>query len=143
MRRISLISLLVAGLMAVYGQSFGFSKGEQDCSKCHTLNSEQAKKVLSEMVPDVKILSVGPSAIKGFWEVGVESGGRKGIFYLDYSQKYLFLGNLFSIKTRENLTQESFLKISKVDVDQIPLADALVMGEKGAKHKVIVFDDPD
>lgn len=95
------------------------------------------------MIPDVKILDVRPSAVKGLWEIGIESGGRKGIVFIDYSGKHLLAGNLFSIQTKTNLTQEHLQEISKVDVSQIPLKDALVMGDKNAKHKVIVFDDPD
>ena len=143
MRRF-LIILSFAALAAILpAAAFGFPKDGQDCAKCHTLNAEQAKKVISEMIPDVKILMVEKGPVKGFWEVGVESGGRKGIIYLDYSQKYAILGNLFQIKTKQNLTQESFLKISRVDFSSIPLGDALVMGDKDAKHKVVVFDDPD
>ena len=34
-------------------------------------------------------------------------------------------------------------KINKVDVSQIPVKDALVVGRKDAKTKVIVFTDPE
>ncbi|MBS1114563.1 MAG: hypothetical protein H6Q94_292, partial [Nitrospirae bacterium] len=51
--------------------------------------------------------------------------------------------NLFSLQTRTNLTQDRLQEINKIDVSQIPLNDALVMGENDAKYKVIVFDDPD
>jgi protein-disulfide isomerase len=30
-----------------------------------------------------------------------------------------------------------------VDVSKIPLDDAVVMGEKNAKYKIVVFSDPD
>ncbi len=95
------------------------------------------------MIPDIKVLHVRASAVKGLWEIGIESGGRKGIVYLDYSGKHLLAGNLFSIQAKTNLTQESLQEINKVDASQIPLKDALVMGDKNAKYKVIVFDDPD
>ncbi|GAB4484244.1 MAG: hypothetical protein OHK006_08030 [Thermodesulfovibrionales bacterium] len=143
MRKTVLILSLMTLAAMLPAEAYAFPKDGQDCAKCHTLNAEQAKKVISGMIPDVKILMVEKGPLKGFWEVGVESGGRKGIVYIDYSQKYAFLGNLFQIKTRQNLTQESFLKISRVDFSSIPLGDAIVMGDKDAKHKVVVFDDPD
>lgn len=144
MRKIALI-LFVAFFLFVSGHNtaYAFVQGNQDCLKCHILSNEQAKKTLSEMIPDLKILNVQPSAVKGLWEIGIESGKKKGIIYLDYSGKHVISGNLFSIQTKTNLTQEKLQSLTKVDVSQVPLKDALVMGQKIAKYKVIVFDDPD
>ena len=52
-------------------------------------------------------------------------------------------GALVDIKTKANLTQERFNEINKTDVSLIPLDDALVMGDKDAKNRIIVFTDPD
>jgi thiol:disulfide interchange protein DsbC len=52
-------------------------------------------------------------------------------------------GNLFLIQTKTNLTQEKLQDLTRVDVSQIPLKDALVLGDKNAQYKVIVFSDPD
>jgi thiol:disulfide interchange protein DsbC len=144
MRKVILV-LFVAVFLSVsgYGKAFAFAGGDQDCLKCHTLSNEQAKKSMAAMIPDIKILNVRPSAVKGLWEIGIESGGKKGVVYLDYSSKHLLAGNLFSIQTKTNLTQDRMQEISRIDISQIPLTDALVMGEKNAKYKVIVFDDPD
>ncbi|EFK96358.1 Protein disulfide-isomerase [sediment metagenome] len=98
------------------------------------------------MAPDVKILEIRPIPLKGLWEIAVESKGQKVITYVDFSKKYLISGALVDIKTKANLTQERFNeinKISKMDVSQIPLDDAIIMGEKDAKLRVIVFTDPD
>ena len=95
------------------------------------------------MIPDVKVLNITASAVKGLWEIGIETGGRKIIVYLDYSGKHLVAGNLFLIRTKTNLTQEKLQDLTRVDVSQIPLKDALVLGDKNAKYKVIVFSDPD
>jgi len=95
------------------------------------------------MIPDIKVMNVTPSEIKGLWEISMESGGRKGIVYLDYSGKHLMAGNLFLLATKTNLTQEKMQDLTKIDVSQVPLKDALVMGDQNAKYKVIVFDDPD
>ena len=78
-----------------------------------------------------------------FWEVFSESGGKKGLFYVDFSKKYLMLGSMVSIKEKKNLTQERFTELNKIDVSQIPLEDALVMGDQKAKIRIIAFDDPD
>lgn len=119
-------------------------KGGQDCTKCHTLNSEEAAGALKTLAPDIKILEVKAGPIQGLWEVALEAGGRKGILYLDYSKKKVIInGNIVDLQTKTSFTKESFDKINKVDLSLIPYDKALVMGEKDAKLKVAVFDDPD
>jgi len=65
------------------------------------------------------------------------------LIYVDFAKKHFFVGSLISIKERKNLTQERFAELNKVDVSQIPLNDALVIGDQKARIKVISFSDPD
>lgn len=134
-------------VLAFPGKASPFAKSDQDCATCHTLNAEQAKTILNDLIPNVKVILVQPAPITGLWEIGIDMGGRKAIVYLDYAKKNIISpatrGEVISIKTRTSLTQESFQKINKIDPSQIPLKDALLFGDKTAKHKVIVFDDPD
>lgn len=107
------------------------------------LNKDEAKKVLQIIIPDVQVHSVAPAPIKGLWEVIIETRGRKNIVYLDDARRNLVSGSVIDILTRSNLTKAKFDEINKVDFSSIPLDDALVMGDPKAKHKVVVFDDPD
>jgi thiol:disulfide interchange protein DsbC len=107
------------------------------------LTNEDAQNVLKEAIPDVKIIDVRPAQIKGLWEIAIETKGQKRILYLDFSKNYAIIGSILDLKTKANLTQERYIKINKVDVSKIPLDDALMMGDKDAKYRVIVFDDPD
>ena len=144
MRKVILSALIVvAAVLVQHGSAFAFAKGEQDCAKCHTINADQAKEVLKGLIPDVKVLDVQPGPINGIWEVAMEAGGKKGILYIDYAKKKVIAGNIFDINKRINFTKESFDKINKVDLSLIPFDKALVMGDKTAKYKVVVFDDPD
>ncbi len=112
-------------------------------AKADTLNADEARGILTELIPNVKILYVKQAPVAGLWEIGTDAGGKKNVLYLDHAKKHLVAGNVISLKDKTNLTQESYQKINKVDVSKIPLKDALVMGDKTAKHKIIVFDDPD
>ena len=125
------------------GYCFGFESRGQDCSKCHTLNKDEASDLLKSIFPGIKVLEVRVSAAKALWEVFAEVGGKKGIVYIDFSKNYVFPGAMISIKERRNLTQERLTELNRVDVSQIPLGDAIVMGDPKAKIRVIVFDDPD
>jgi thiol:disulfide interchange protein DsbC len=125
-------------------------KKAHDCANCHTLKNDEAAAVLKNMVPDVKILNISQSPVKGFWEVFLQSKGRQGLLYIDYSKKVFFSGAMFDIASQNNLTKTSAETLSrqhadllKIDVSKIPLEDALVLGDKKAKYRIIVFSDPD
>lgn len=123
--------------------TYSIEKSDHNCTRCHKITNNEIVRLLKEIVPNAKVLEVHPSPVKGLWEIAIETKGQKGILYFDFSKKYIISGSILDIKTKANLTQERFAEINKVDVSQIPLDDALVMGNKDAKHRIIVFDDPD
>jgi len=143
MPKMHLLAFLMVFCLFSPNPSFCFEGKGQDCSKCHTLSNDEARDLLKEAIPDIKIVSVELAPPQGFWEVYLEAGGRKGLIYVDFAKKHFFVGSLISIKERKNLTQERFTELSKVDVSQIPLKDALVLGDQRARIKVISFSDPD
>lgn len=107
------------------------------------MSKEAAAELLKVIMPDVKVLSVESAPVDGLWEVALESGGEKGIAYIDFAGKNVIFGNILNVATKTNLTKKKFDEINKIDVSLIPLKDSIVMGNSMAKHKVIVFDDPD
>jgi len=123
--------------------TYSLDNCDHNCSKCHQITDADATTLLKEIIPDVKILEIRPALVKGLWEIAIESRGQKGIVYVDFSRKNIISGSILDIKTKANLTQERSSELNKVDVSQIPLDDALVLGDKDAKYRVIVFDDPD
>ena len=136
------LSALVLLLLFPAASSYGLKANGRDSAKCGALTENEAKELLKNILPPFNVLGIKPTPVKTMWEVDIESGGRKGLLYIDCSKRYLFSGNLVDIRTKENLTRTSFEEINRVDVSQIPLGDALLLGEKTAAHKVIVFDDP-
>ena len=142
MRRLLLFVVMAFVLLPV-SYSYGFSEKGQDCSKCHTLSKDEATTLLKDIGQGVSVVEVLMSPIKGMWEVDVDAGGKKGLVYVDFSKKYLISGSVISIKDKTNLTQDRYTELTKVDVSKIPLDDAIVMGGKDAKYKVVVFSDPD
>jgi thiol:disulfide interchange protein DsbC len=143
MLRQLVISCLFLLCLLPMGYSQAFETRGQECSKCHTLNKDEAQDLLKNLIPDGVILDVRLSPVKGVWEVDLESRGRKGIVYVDFLKKHFFSGALVSIAEKKNLTQEKLVELNKIDVSQIPFHDALVMGDEKARIRVIVFTDPD
>lgn len=145
MRKILVLIVLTFFLLpAAY--SYGFSEKGQDCSKCHNLSKEEAANLLMNLGQTVNVLDVMQSPVAGVWEVDIVAGEKKVPIYIDFSKKHLITGSVISVNEKKNLSQERFTKLNpppKVDVSQIPLDDALLMGDKDSKYKIVVFDDPD
>jgi len=110
------------------------------CAECHKLTKEEAGKILGKMVDNVVGVVQGP--FPGIWEVDVARSGKTYPIYLDYSLKYLFNGQFIRLADMENLTGLRYQDLNRVDVSTIPLGDAIVVGSRSAKKKVIVLTDP-
>jgi len=130
-------------LFAMRTEASAFGGCEQDCGKCHSLSSGEAQKALKQLIPDIKVIEVRMSPARGLWEISLETRGKKGIAYMDFSKENVIIGQIVKIKTKKNLTRKRLIELNKVDFSQIPLDDALVLGEPDAAYKVVVFDDPD
>ncbi len=122
--------------------SLSFSQGYSE-KESLTLSVDEALTLLKGFDPNIKVLAVKPSPVEGLWEVDIEAGGKKGLVYVDATKKYLLSGSIIDINEKKDLTQERISEINKVDVSQIPLDDAIVIGNKEASYRVVVFDDPE
>ena len=152
--KVILVSIFLAACFMIYAlssvsyDSYALDKHDLNCEKCHSLSTTTVQDMLKKIkAPDVKILNIQISPVKGFWEVSIEDKGRFGLLYVDFSNKYLFVkGSIIDVnegidKTRQRLDELSRSK--KIDLSRIPLGDALLLGDEKAVKKVIVFTDPD
>jgi thiol:disulfide interchange protein DsbC len=131
------LALFLSAPAAAFRKEAGDAKG---CSECHKLTKEEAGKVLGKVVDNVVGVVQGP--FPGIWEVDVARGGKIYPLYVDYSLKYLFNGQFIRLADMENLTGLRYQDLNRVDVSSIPLKDAIVVGSRSAKKKVIVLTDP-
>lgn len=144
-----LMSGLIISFLAHPGRnSFAFSGCEENCQKCHSLSDQEVRLILDKMkVGDAKLLKVQMSPIKGLWEVAVEEKGKRGVFYVDFSRKYIVAGgSIVEVNAALNKTKERLDELNKdrrINPAGIPLKDALVLGSNTAAKKVVTFTDPD
>lgn len=131
-------AIVLLFILSVAGYSLAGEKAEEAA-----LSKDEAEVLLKDLAPDLKVLEIRPSPVKELWEIAVQSGERKGLLYLDSSKKYFIQGAIVDLKTKANMTQDRMSELTKVDPAAIPLDDAIVLGEKEAKHKIIIFTDPD
>jgi thiol:disulfide interchange protein DsbC len=130
-------------LLAIAAPAWGFMEGgcgAGECADCHNLTTAEAQQLLGNGID--KVLKVEQAELPGLWAVEVEKDQRKFPIYVDYSKAYVVSGNIIRLKDKKNITQQRAARLNTVDVDKIPLDDALLMGRRDASTKVIVFTDP-
>ncbi|MFO7831989.1 MAG: thioredoxin domain-containing protein [Desulfuromonadaceae bacterium] len=121
--------LTLPGIVLAFGES-GCGAGE--CRDCHSLNAEEAMKLLppgADKVNDVDFSEVG-----GLWRVEGEAQGKKFNVYIDFSKQYLIAGNIIRIKDGTDVSH-------KVDVSEIPSAGGISLGNPEASVRLHVFSD--
>lgn len=101
--------------------------------------AELARK-LAKTLPEYTIERISPSGVDGILEVLME-GNR--IVYTDVSGKHLFNGHLFDVDAHEDLTERRIEALTRIDVKQLPLADAFDVVHGDGKRQLYLFEDPD
>lgn len=137
------IFIFIAASMLNVPLSYGSSNADHDCTKCHKLSLDEAQNIVQGGIPASRVLEINPVAVKGVWEVVFEVRGQKGIVYIGLSKELLISGEMFDLKAKRNLTGERLANLNRIDISKIPLDGALVMDDKNAPKKVIVFTDPE
>lgn len=150
MKKLILLCILLVVtflLTSTNAPGFGESGGacEKDCSKCHQLTKEEAGAIFNALAPNanIEVVDVEMSPVRGLWEIYIKVMGRKDVLYMDFSRGNIIQGSIINIKNRINITSERRRELTRIDISKIPLDSALIMGNKDAKYKVIVFSDPE
>ena len=138
-----LLILIPLFAIFIFSNTYCSNASDQKSSSCSQIKKDNLLPQLKNLAPDIEILEMGDAPFGGLCEIAIETKGRKGVIYTDPSTKYIISGAIIDLTTKANLTQERLTELNKIDVSQIPLDNAILMGDKEAKHRVIVFTDPD
>lgn len=114
--------------------------GDGECRSCHQLSKKDAAILLS--VEEEKIVGLKISEVPGLWEVDVRQREKVLPIFIDFSKQYLISGSVIKIADKQDITRARLADLNRIDVSQIPLDDALVVGSPEAAIKIIIFDDP-
>ncbi|MDA8100338.1 MAG: DsbC family protein [Nitrospiraceae bacterium] len=128
-----LVGLLFASAPIVASAFPPPQNAKEDCLECHKLDKKDAEAILKKIAPEGTVVGIQAAPVKGLWQIEAEVGGKRGVFLLDFSKKYLV----------DRIVPVDSLGPKKTDFSKLPLKDAVILGAKGAKKKVAVFTDPD
>jgi thiol:disulfide interchange protein DsbC len=118
------------------------SPGPTDQHIAATISPQYAElaRRLSKALPEYRIVRISPSGVDGMLEVLMEDNR---IVYSDISGKHVFNGHLFDLDTHEDLTERRIEALTRIDVKQLPLADAFDVVRGNGKRQLYLFEDPD
>jgi thiol:disulfide interchange protein DsbC len=112
-----------------------------DCASCHSITVAEANGLLKDIG---KVTSVKPAAVRGLYEVTVETNGKTAIGYLDYGKKHLIGGQILDLTTRRVVgAAPAKPRAEHLDPATLSTADALVLGNPKGKKHLFVFTDPE
>jgi len=124
---------LAAFLLAVTAVNAQSSGGAADTKV--DIRAELAKKI-----PGAKVEDIYASPVQGLYEVSV--GGATG--YITADGKYLVMGDMYELASRNNLTEQRRAALRVKEVASIKDADTIVFAPSGpAKYTITVFTDVD
>ncbi|MCM2358183.1 MAG: DsbC family protein [Geobacteraceae bacterium] len=137
--------ILLAALLA--SEAYGFGTGAEgcsgDCTACHTVKKEEAAAVVKGLDPDTVVEAVGPSPVRGLYQVTVKKGDASGIVYMDFSKRFIIAGRIIDAGEKRDVTQEKMEELRRIDPARIPLDNALRLGGSEGRKKLFVFTDPE
>jgi len=115
--------------------------GAGNCADCHRLSVQEAATLFKGNVD--KVHKVELAEVPGLWLVEVEKDKKRFPVFIDFSKAYVVSGNIIRLSDGQSITANRPAENKRVEVSQIPLDDALLLGKATAKTKVIVFTDPE
>lgn len=151
---LSIVALLLCSLMlsviACRGESSSTSSAAtsdkpfpvpHNCASCHKFDQAQFQALMGS--PQLKVIDY--AMVDGLWQVLYEGApGQRNVIYVSPKYDSVFYGQILA-KNGTNLTRQYMLAHApQIDTTGIPVRDAVtVMGNKDAKNKIFVFDDPE
>ncbi len=146
---IKLLFISIAAMLFLAPVLAGASMAEHpgcsgNCLECHKFEKSEAEAIVKKLkdaksipptttVKDVKLAPAG-----GLWQVEMDIDGKPASLFIDISKKFLL--NITQIVPIEAIKKQ---EPRKIDFSRVSLKDAVVLGAKKAKKKIVVFTDPD
>ncbi len=99
--------------------------------------AETVRKSLLKHVPGLKIDSITPAPMPGYYQI--IAGGQ--LAYASADGKYLMHGDLIDIQTDRTLSDDAWASYRKAELAKVPQSQRIVFAPAHPKYRVTVFTD--
>ena len=100
---------------------------------------KEIRQAFQKSFPGMEIVSIGKTPYGGLYEVVADGQ----VVYASADGKYLVLGNVIDLQSRQNLTAARNAKLMEVKWSTLPLAKAIKEVKGNGSRKLAIFSDPD
>lgn len=100
---------------------------------------KQASSNFKERYPKTKVNKFSLTPVPGIFEAAV----AKEVIYFDKSARYLFSGRLLDMEKGLDLTDKRIKDIRRIDINKLPLENAIKEVKGNGSRKLVVFTDVD
>jgi thiol:disulfide interchange protein DsbC len=101
--------------------------------------SKAARDAVEALGPDIKVDSIQPAPMPGFYQV--VASGR--MVYVSADGRYMLNGNLIDLKSKTDVSAAAWAATRKAALAKVPASQRLVFSPPNPKHTVTVFTDVD
>ena len=108
-------------------------------SQMASADEASVRKAFAAKFPKADVHSVTKLPYLGLYEIVVDGE----ILYADDNFDYLIDGNIISVKSMSNLTEQKKRKLSAIPFSELPLELAIKKVKGNGERKMAVFSDPD
>jgi thiol:disulfide interchange protein DsbC len=102
-------------------------------------SEEAVKKALDGFIGAQAVESVTRTPYGNLYEVVLNSGE---LIYTDAKASFIIDGRIIDTKTRRDVTRERLNKLSAVNIDELPLNQAIKQVRGNGKRVLVTFEDP-
>jgi len=94
---------------------------------------------IQESFPEIEITAIRPSPVEGLLEMAVGAD----LFYVTVDGKYLLMGDIYGVDSRENLTEASRGAVRARYINQVGADEGVTFTANDERYIVTVFTDID
>jgi len=105
-----------------------------------TPEAEAVRKLVEQRVPGMEVRGITKTDIAGgLYEVLVDDR----IVYVDPKVNYLFMGSIYDLSSKQNLTDDRYRKLNRVAFDSLPFEQSFKRVRGDGSRRVAMFSDAD
>ena len=97
------------------------------------------RKLVEQRVPGMEVRCITKTDIAGLYEVLVDDR----IIYVDPKVNYLFMGAIYDLTSKQNLTDERYRKLNRIAFDSLPFEQSFKRVRGDGSRRVAMFSDAD
>src|SRR5579864_8321083 len=95
--------------------------------------------LIEQRVPGMEVRAITRTEIAGLYEVLADDR----IVYVDPKVNFLFMGSIYDLSSKQNLTDERYRALNRIAFDSLPFAQSFKRVRGDGSRRIAMFSDAD